>query len=103
MECPVIPMRAPLHKPVRWNTGQLIREHNARSVFYHSKAWRSARAEVLKRDGYTCQLQLVGCKRRATTADHIVERREGGSDDDANLRSVCASCHNKRHPSKGYG
>jgi hypothetical protein len=32
-------------------------------------------------------------------ADHIVERRDGGSDDSANLRSVCATCHNKRHPS----
>jgi 5-methylcytosine-specific restriction endonuclease McrA len=74
-----------------------------RNRFYHSTAWRALRAGVLERDGYLCQLQLTGCMRRASTADHIVERREGGSDDDANVRAVCASCHNKRHPSKGFG
>lgn len=96
-------MRAPVHKPVRWDTGQVMREHNARSRFYRSKAWRTVRARVLKRDGYVCQLRLIGCTDRATTADHIIERRDDGSDDPANLRGVCASCHNKRHPSKGYG
>jgi 5-methylcytosine-specific restriction protein A len=80
-----------------------MREHNARSQFYHSKAWRSARARVLKRDGYLCQLRLMGCTDQATIADHIVERSDGGDDDEANLRAVCASCHNKRHPSKGVG
>jgi 5-methylcytosine-specific restriction protein A len=80
-----------------------MREHNARNSFYHSKPWRSLRAEVLKRDGYLCQLQLMGCTGRATIADHIIERSDGGSDNDANLRAVCASCHNKRHPAKGYG
>jgi hypothetical protein len=88
-----------VHKPVRWDTGQVMREHNARNRFYHSQAWRTVRARVLKRDGYVCQLQLMGCMRRASTADHIVERRAGGSDDWTNLRAVCASCHNKRPPS----
>jgi 5-methylcytosine-specific restriction protein A len=80
-----------------------MHEHNARNSFYHSKAWRALRARVLTRDGYMCQLQLIGCTGQATIVDYILERCEGGSDDNANLRAVCASCHNKRHPSKGYG
>jgi 5-methylcytosine-specific restriction enzyme A len=96
-------MRAPLHKPARWDSGQVMREHNARNRFYHLKPWRAVRAGVLKRDGYVCQLKLVGCTGLATIADHIVVWRDGGSDDEANLRAVCASCHNKRHPSKGFG
>jgi len=96
-------MRAPVHKPVRWDTGQVMREHNTRNCFYHSKPRRALGGRVLKCDDYVCQLRLMGCTHRATTADHIVDRRDGGSDDEANLRAVCASCHNKRHPSKGFG
>jgi 5-methylcytosine-specific restriction endonuclease McrA len=37
---------------------------------------------------------LPGCRRRASIADHIISRREGGSDDKSNLRSLCVACDN---------
>jgi 5-methylcytosine-specific restriction enzyme A len=51
--------------------------------------WAALRAAVLARDGRTCQL----CGSPATDVDHIVPRSAGGSDDPANLRSLCARCH----------
>jgi 5-methylcytosine-specific restriction protein A len=94
-------MRAPVHKPVRWDSGQLQRQHNVRSAFYRTPAWRAVRSFVLRRDSHLCQLRLPGCQVRATIADHIVERRLGGSDGPENQRASCPACHNKRHPSKG--
>lgn len=32
----------------------------------------------------------------ATVVDHIVPRRQGGSDDLKNLQPLCAGCHNKK-------
>lgn len=60
-------------------------------------AWQQARERVLKRDCYQCQ----ECKRRgwltaATEVDHIVEKIDGGSDDDSNLQSLCGPCHDEK-------
>jgi hypothetical protein len=88
-------MRAPLHEPVRWDSGQLQRQHNARSAFHRTPAWRAVRSFVLKRDGYLCQLRLHGCQVRAAIADHIVERGLGGSDGPENQRASCPTCYNK--------
>jgi 5-methylcytosine-specific restriction endonuclease McrA len=35
------------------------------------------------------------CGRRAIVCDHIISRRNGGSDDDSNLRSLCRTCDNR--------
>jgi 5-methylcytosine-specific restriction enzyme A len=63
----------------------------------YGSAWRRVRATVLERDGYRCQV----CGRPATDVDHIVRRRAGGTDDSANLRSLCSSCHHTRTSSDG--
>ena len=55
--------------------------------FYLSAEWKETRARILARDGYLCTIE--GCGRPATVIDHIVSRRSGGSDADANLRSLC--------------
>jgi hypothetical protein len=80
-------MRAPVHKPVRWDSGQVQHEHNVRSAFYRTPAWRAVRSFVLKRDGYLCQLRLPGCQVRATIADHIAWR-EGSAEAMARRTSV---------------
>ena len=36
------------------------------------------------------------CSARATDVDHIIAKRDGGSDDWGNLRSLCHSCHSRR-------
>jgi 5-methylcytosine-specific restriction endonuclease McrA len=52
-------------------------------------SWPAVRRKVLDRDRGRCQL----CAARATQVDHIVPRSEGGSDQPANLRSLCDYCH----------
>lgn len=75
-----------------------------RDKFYHSTIWRQTRKKVLERDNYECQW----CKEqgKVTTAtddvlevDHIKTYEvypELGIEMD-NLRTLCRTCHNKRH------
>lgn len=50
--------------------------------------WRAIRAEVL-RDEPDC----LTCGAPARHVDHILPVSEGGTDDPANLQSLCAPCH----------
>lgn len=52
---------------------------------------RRLQAEPLCRD---CATQ--GIVREATVPDHIVPLGHGGSDDDCNIRCLCADCHQAR-------
>lgn len=54
--------------------------------------YQQARLRVLERDRYVCHW----CGRHATTADHLVPRAKGGSDDDANLVAACVECNSRR-------
>lgn len=63
------------------------------SAFYRSAEWRRLRAECLRRQPVCV---TPGCGKPATVADHIVPRSKGGADSLANLRGVCAACHNSR-------
>ena len=56
--------------------------------------WRKTRARVMKRDAGLCQGCLKdGILKLATQVDHIVSKRQGGSDDEANLQALCDGCH----------
>ena len=61
--------------------------------FYFSPLWKATRLAVLTRDGFRCA--TPGCERRASIADHIISRRNGGADDMGNLRSLCSVCDNR--------
>ncbi len=52
---------------------------------------RRIQAEPLCRDCAT-----RGLVRAATVPDHIVPLTQGGSDDDSNIRCLCAECHQDR-------
>lgn len=54
--------------------------------------WRTLRLEILKRDGYRCQIALDGCTGAANEVDHI---QPGDNHDPSNLRAACTWC-NKR-------
>lgn len=62
--------------------------------------WDKRRARILKRDKGLCQeclhggvLTPVGDKPFTAWCDHIVPKAEGGTDDDANLQTLCRPCH----------
>lgn len=51
------------------------------------------RAHVLARDQFRC----VECQATETlTIDHIVPHSKGGSDEEANLRTLCRRCNSKK-------
>jgi 5-methylcytosine-specific restriction endonuclease McrA len=55
--------------------------------------WQRLSAQILARDRYRCAF----CAEKAVTADHIRPIEAGGSNDPANLRSLCRDCHVDRH------
>lgn len=65
--------------------------------FYNSNEWRVLSAKRLQDDGYKCCM----CHEIATEADHIIpiQTEEGWMKrlDYDNTRSLCTTCHNKRH------
>ena len=77
-------MLGPRVRPAKQSIAKLIKRADP---FYLSPEWKETRARVLERDGHRCT--VPGCDRRAFIVDHIVSRKAGGSDADANLRSLC--------------
>lgn len=59
-------------------------------------AWQRTVAAVIDAAGGRCQLRLDGCTVRATTADHVLSPRHGGSDEAWNLRASCGECNETR-------
>jgi 5-methylcytosine-specific restriction endonuclease McrA len=56
--------------------------------------WPAIRAAVLKRDGHVCHW----CQARATVADHLTPRSQGGTNEMTNLVAACVPCNSARTP-----
>lgn len=70
---------------------------------YGGTKWRRIRAQFLKKHpicicaDLACGVPHPGpCRQPATVADHIVRRRDGGSDKHANLQALCGPCHSSK-------
>ncbi len=60
----------------------------------YGRAWAKARTIALTRDLHLCQpCQRAGRTTPATEVDHITPKAKGGTDDLANLQSICSKCH----------
>ena len=57
--------------------------------------YSSRRSAILHRDNYTCQ--CCGKKNCRLEVHHIKFRRDGGTDDEENLITLCADCHKGVH------
>lgn len=55
--------------------------------------WRQLRKMILARDP-VCQAE--GCGEPSTDVDHIKPRRDGGTNDPANLQGLCHECHSRK-------
>lgn len=54
--------------------------------------WERTRLAVLERDGHLCNY----CGRDATTADHVIPKAAGGTDDMSNLVAACLTCNGRK-------
>lgn len=71
---------------------------------HKSMRWRKKQEQILRRDKYLCQdCKRYGRRVDATEVHHIkhVDEYPELAFESSNLVSLCASCHNKRHPEKG--
>ena len=65
------------------------------------RPWRRLKDEMHLRDGYTCRsCGLVSMK---LELDHIINKAQGGTDDESNLQSLCAECHKKKTQKESRG
>jgi hypothetical protein len=66
---------------------------NATNEPWNTPAWRKLRRSIIARDKHQCQAACASTVH--VTVHHIIHRDEGGSDDPANLITLCAACHNE--------
>lgn len=66
-------------------------KHAGRPIpkFYFTDLWRSLREYTLERDHHICQY----CGSHAFQADHVIPRRQGGTDSLDNLVACCLRCN----------
>ncbi|EGQ0370168.1 TPA: HNH endonuclease [Staphylococcus pseudintermedius] len=89
----------------RYNANTRYAKDSKYMMFYHSKAWRDKRKQVLLRDKYLCQ----SCLRKGYVnpvkngqrfyVHHIVELKDDWEKrlDMDNLETVCSKCHIEAH------
>lgn len=59
---------------------------------YNSAEYKRNRKITLEQSGYICHY----CNAPANTADHIIPRSQGGSDELSNLLPACHQCNSTR-------
>ncbi len=77
-------------KPGSWSDPR----RGSRQSRGYGKAWDKLRELILARDAGLCQVCLPrGLLTVGRTVDHIKPKAEGGTDDPANLQTICDDCH----------
>ncbi|NMJ41832.1 HNH endonuclease [Roseomonas sp. JC162] len=61
--------------------------------FYGTAEWKALRAACLRAHPICA---TSGCGARSVVADHVIPRRQGGTDSLDNLVGRCLACHNAR-------
>jgi 5-methylcytosine-specific restriction protein A len=70
---------------------------NSNADFYNSWAWRKLRKLQLDKNPLCKHCEDNDVITKAKVADHIISINRGGERlDEANLQSLCESCHNKK-------
>src|SRR5262245_6590767 len=105
-ESSIMPMKPPTFRPPGWTPAPNKRPE-AHDPYYGTQRWKRLRAQVPRLDGCRCTASDCTTPWRGfggrLVVDHLVERRNGGADHMSNLRTLCATCDNRRHGSRGRG
>lgn len=60
----------------------------------YGTAWDALRQSILERDKGLCvPCRTSGRVTPAAEVDHLVNKAQGGTDEPANLQSICRACH----------
>ena len=86
--------RIPMHRPPQLSLGVSARPTAAQRGY--GSSWQKLRAFVLSNEPLCRECMGRGEIVPATDVDHIVPRSRGGSDDEANLQSLCHACHSRK-------
>ena len=62
----------------------------------YGKQWEKLRVIVLAEEPLCRECDAVGRTEPATDVDHILPKRQGGTDKRENLQGLCHSCHSKK-------
>ncbi len=73
-----------------------IVNYNTQVVRLRGRAGVAQRLRRLKAEPICRDCASAGFIREATVPDHIVPLAHGGSDEDSNIRCLCADCHTRR-------
>lgn len=90
---------APVHKVKTRRPKSLNKRPSSYNRGYGGRRWDLARHRIFRRDNYICQgcgdLTILGSRdaSRRPHCDHIKSRKQGGTDRDENLQTLCGSCH----------
>lgn len=79
-----IPRWKPTHARVK-----PAKEH----AHYLTADWAARRQRILVRDANTCRECSVIVSGRDAHVDHVIPLEDGGTDDAANLQTLCVRCH----------
>lgn len=82
--------------------GQYLLETTKRIPSFSRNISKETRAQVLERNGYTCQMcgvaagdpdPFISNRTVRLTMGHIIDKSKGGNDTPQNLRAVCTNCN----------
>ena len=74
-------------------------DNSTEPSFYGSGEWLQARKRILERDNHTCQ--ECGFAGKRLHVHHKELKRNGGTEDDSNLVTLCPACHLRVHWENG--
>ena len=78
------------HLRERQRRESTVRRRDGRHADYGA-SWRMISAKFLQANPF------CACGERAVLAHHVVERRDGGTDEYGNLMAMCRACHRRLH------
>jgi len=87
--------KCPAHK--RQEYQQEDRFRGSRHDRGYDAIWTKLRLTVLERDYYLCQpCARAGVHMPGSEVDHVLPKEDGGTDDEANLQTICRRCHGQK-------
>jgi 5-methylcytosine-specific restriction protein A len=84
------------NKITRWQPNRPKRISTREQRHYLTPEWRARRARILIRDANVCTVCGLVVSGAEANVDHIIPLDDGGGDNDANLQTLCRSCHSRK-------